>query len=244
MRICLAQTKPIAGDIHRNIENHKQLITLATSKKVDIIIFPELSLTGYEPTLVQELAKDRNDPRFNNFQEISNNHKITIGVGLPLKSKEDIHISMLLFHPNKAQQIYHKKYLHMDEDAFFVSAENSTNLIDGTNVAVAICYELSIANYAQTAVDNGAEVYLASVAKSADGVQQATKRLSEISTKYGMKTMMANSVGPCEGFDSDGKSSIWNENGLLLGQLNNKHEGLLILDTETNEVTTEQPDAN
>jgi predicted amidohydrolase len=49
MKICAAQTRPVRGDIQTNIDNHKKLIDLAVSNGADIIIFPELSLTGYEP---------------------------------------------------------------------------------------------------------------------------------------------------------------------------------------------------
>ena len=51
MKICVAQTRPLKGDIKGNIENHKKLIASAVSHQADLIIFPELSLTGYEPGL-------------------------------------------------------------------------------------------------------------------------------------------------------------------------------------------------
>ena len=51
MRICVAQSKPIKEDIVANIEQHKKFIHLAIYSKADVIVFPELSITGYEPTL-------------------------------------------------------------------------------------------------------------------------------------------------------------------------------------------------
>ena len=71
MKLCVAQIRPVKGDIPANIERHKKFISMAVSNSADIIIFPELSLTGYEPTLAQELAADKNDNRFNDFQNIS-----------------------------------------------------------------------------------------------------------------------------------------------------------------------------
>jgi predicted amidohydrolase len=47
MKICVAQTRPIKGNIQSNIVNHKKLIDLAVSNGAVIVIFPELSLTGY-----------------------------------------------------------------------------------------------------------------------------------------------------------------------------------------------------
>ncbi len=93
MKICVAQSRPLKGDIQSNIVAHKKIIDLAVNDKADIIIFPELSLTGYEPALAKELATDQEDSRFNDFQNVSDTHQITIGVGVPTKNKEGISIS-------------------------------------------------------------------------------------------------------------------------------------------------------
>ena len=119
MKICVAQTRPVKGDIKTNIDNHKKLIALAVSQGADTIIFPELSLTGYEPTLAKELATDKDDSRFDDFQKISDSKKITIGVGMPLKNHRGICISMILFQPNKLRGTYFKKYLHPNTPLFF-----------------------------------------------------------------------------------------------------------------------------
>ena len=46
MKICVAQTRPIIGDIQRNIEHHKNFIALVGSYGADTMIFPELSFNG------------------------------------------------------------------------------------------------------------------------------------------------------------------------------------------------------
>ncbi len=47
---------------------------------------------------------------------------------------------------------------------------------------------------------------------------------------------MSNSIGFCDNFISVGKSSVWTKDGKLISQLDDKTEGLLIYDTETEEV--------
>ena len=237
MKICVAQTRPVKGDIQSNIDNHKKLIDLAVLYGADKVIFPELSLTGYEPHLAKELATDQDDSRFDDFQQISNTRQVTIGVGVPLKNKAGICISMVLFQPHKERQVYSKKYLHPDEEEFFVNGENSTGLIDDkTNIALAICYELSVPEHSENAFKSGAEIYIASVAKSDIGIEKANKTLSGIANKYSMMVLMSNCVGRCDDFESGGKTSIWNNKGLLVGQLNDTNEGILILDTDTQEL--------
>lgn len=237
MKISVAQIRPVKGDIPTNINNHKKLIDLAIDNRVDIIVFPELSLTGYEPGLANTLVTDQEDIRFDDFQRISDTRQITIGVGAPTKNSAGICISMLLFQPGAARQTYSKKYIHADEEPFFVPGQTDVRLAGNmSNIALAICYELSIPEHSENAHKNGAEIYIASVAKSIDGVEKAVKNLSDIASKYSMIALMSNCLGPCDNFIGAGKSSIWNNQGLLIGQLNDSDEGILILDTETQEI--------
>lgn len=49
MKISIAQIEPIKGDIEKNLSKHLKFIEAASSGRSDLIMFPELSLTGYEP---------------------------------------------------------------------------------------------------------------------------------------------------------------------------------------------------
>jgi predicted amidohydrolase len=236
MKICVAQTRPIKGDIQSNIGNHKKLIDLAVFNGADTLIFPELSITGYEPELSKELATNQDDSRFDDFQMIADTKQITIGVGVPTKNNIGICISMILFQPHKARQTYSKKYLHADEEDFFISGKSYTSLIGKNNIALAICYELSVPEHSENAFKSGAEFYIASVAKSVNQVDKAIERLSDIATKYSMTVLMSNCVGQSGGMEGGGRTSIWNNKGLLVGQLDDTNEGIIIIDTDTQEL--------
>ena len=124
MKICVAQTRPLKGDIQANIEVHLNFTKLAASNGAEVIIFSELSLTGYEPVLAEELATNAGDGRFEELQALSNNLGITIGAGVPLREESGISISMIFFRPDKEIQIYSKQYLHADEEPFFIAGES------------------------------------------------------------------------------------------------------------------------
>jgi predicted amidohydrolase len=235
MKICVAQTKPIKGNLQKNIENHIRMIKLAISEEADVIIFPELSLTGYEPELAQKLAVDKDDIRFDDFQKISSVNQIIIGVGLPIKNGSGVSIGMLIFHPNKESQVYFKQYLHSSEDEFFLSGKNLINLIYGESIAPAICYELSVPLHSERAFKRGAAFYIASVVESVEGVDKSIEKLAKIAKKHSMTVFMSNCIGKTGIYNSAGKTSIWNEKGELIKQLNNNEEGILILDTTSNE---------
>lgn len=237
MNICVAQTRPVTGDIQHNIEAHKKLIQLAASNGADTIIFPELSITGYEPQLAKDVATTPDDSRFDDFQRLSDANQITIGIGVPTTAGAGICISMILFQPYKERQVYSKKYLHADEELFFISGQSTVGLTGNkSNAALAICYELSVPEHAANAAESGAQIYIASVAKSVSGVDKAVQRLSEIANTYSMTVLMSNCIGECNGMKCGGKTSVWNNKGELIGQLDDASEGILIFDMDTEEL--------
>lgn len=237
MKISVAQTRPIKGDIQRNIEAHFLLIDRASVLGADMIVFPELSITGYEPTLAKSLATDINDVRFNPFQEISNALNMIICMGVPLKEGHTISISMIVFQPNKPRAVYSKSYLHPDEDPYFMSAKGISGLtIKKMQIAFAICYEISVPAHAAQANQEGATIYIASVAKSVEGLDKAASRLSQIAKENAMTVLMSNFIGHSDNFDCGGKSSVWNEKGELIAQLDDHSEGILVFDTQTQTV--------
>nr|HMT11229.1 nitrilase-related carbon-nitrogen hydrolase [Ignavibacteria bacterium] len=46
-KVSCAQIAPALGDIEKNIKLHLKYIDKAIAKKADMVVFPELSLTGY-----------------------------------------------------------------------------------------------------------------------------------------------------------------------------------------------------
>jgi len=236
MKICIAQTRPAKGDIRRNIANHVNLVELASTNGADAIVFPELSLTGYEPALAAELAIDPCDDRLDVFQRLANVRQVMIGTGVPTKNDAGICISMIVFQPGEARRAYSKQYLHPDEEEFFIRGKRDTGLIGAGNaIALAICYELSVPAHANDAFRNGARIYIASVAKFLPGITKATERLAEIAGEYSMPALMANCVGEADGQQCAGRTSAWNDRGGLAGQLDDSSEGILIFDTGTQE---------
>jgi predicted amidohydrolase len=81
MRVALAQISPHLGDIEKNRELHLQQIARAKKNKADLIVFPELSLTGYSlRDLVAEVAIDPEKSRLmREFKSLSREMAIVLG---------------------------------------------------------------------------------------------------------------------------------------------------------------------
>lgn len=232
MKICAVQYKPIPGDFTKNLQKHLALLHSAVSLDAEVIFFPELSLTGYEPRLAKELADKNLDARLQDLQLFADENRVTVGVGLPQLSRAGVQIAMVWHSPHVGPQTYAKQYLHSDEMPYFVPAEGQLALnINEETLVPAICYESLLDEHACRAGELNADAYLASVAKSSRGVEKAMSHYPEIARRFGMFVLMANSVGPSDDFLSHGHSAAWSRDGRLLGQLDSESEGFIILNT-------------
>lgn len=238
MILAAVQFRSIAGDIEHNAQRHQSFIEQAAGLGVDLILFPELSLTGYEPTLAAELATNQEDPRLDRFQQLSDAHAIVIGLGIPQQASAGVRISLVLFQAGRPRTTYAKRLLHADEFPYFVPGEQPLVFnARGHRLAPAICYESLQPSHSQEAAELGADVYLASVAKPPRGVAKAYEHYPKIARRHEMVVLMANNIGPSDNFIGAGASAIWDKNGERLGQLDASREGILVFDTVTRQVT-------
>ena len=235
MKIGIAQTRPLVGDIQHNLIDHLKMVESAVALEADALFFPELSITGYEPKLSDKLATKVSDSLFDPFQKLANDHSLTIGIGMPTVHSNGIRISMLLFQAFAERSAYSKQLLHKDELAYFISG-NEQVLINSTeqNIAIGICYETLQEQHLINAQRSGADIYIASVAKSQTGVDKAYRHFPKMAKELNMPILMCNSVGHCDDFICAGNSAIWDSNGVLIGQLDQNNTGVLFYDTTAN----------
>jgi predicted amidohydrolase len=234
MRICAAQLRAVAGDIASNLAKHLKLIDLAIALRSDLVYFPELSLTGYEPRLARSLATNEGDSRLDALQECSDAHNLLVGIGLPISVESGVRIGMVWLSPTAPRRTYAKQLLHADELPFFVRGESQLTLkAAGHMLAPAICYESLIADHSEHAAELGADLYLASVAKSSGGLAKAMSYYPNAARKHNMYIVMSNYVGPSDNFVCVGHSAVWDRNGQMLTRMDSDSEGVVLLDTAT-----------
>jgi predicted amidohydrolase len=243
MIICLAQVRSVSGDIEKNLEHHIDLLHSAQVHNANLVVFPELSLTNYDPEIVQESAIDLNDQRLGKLQAFADKANIIVAVGVPLRGVEKPSISLAIFSRNNAPQNRSKIYLHPDELEYFSSSNNGIeNILMQNRIGVAICYEISIKEHTKTLIEAGSSVYLASVAKTKNGMSNALTLLSATSKQYSIPSLLVNSVGTCEGKPSGGESFVLDSNGTIVAQLTETDEGYIIYDTTTGKATSHKLD--
>ncbi len=82
VKVGLAQMYPKLGDVKCNLDKHLDFIRQADDQGVDLIVFPELSLTGYQvQDLVPEVAVQatRDDATFRALLDASHEMDIMFG---------------------------------------------------------------------------------------------------------------------------------------------------------------------
>ncbi|MBQ4835772.1 carbon-nitrogen hydrolase family protein [Pseudoalteromonas luteoviolacea] len=216
MKIAVAQSSSIKGDIKLNIENHLRYIEKASSLGVNYLVFPELSLSGYEPQLAAELAMTVDDTRIGPLIAAAKKYKISVGVGAPLRSNGLPKIGLIIIHDNGNIETYEKIYLHAGEEQYFSSGDKYHLLeIEQSLIANAICADTINPKHAKTCAESGAIIYVAGVLITPQGYENDAKKWSTYASEYSMLVAIANYNKPSGGLPSVGKSAIWYENKLL-----------------------------
>ena len=181
MILAAAQIEAIIGDLSTNLINHLKMIDSAIKNKVDLILFPEMSLTGYCREKAAALAFTKNDNRLSVLKKIAIQNKITIIVGAPIRIDNNLYIGSFIIKPNADIDIYTKQFLHEGEALFFKSSfdYNPVIKIKNENIQLAICADIDTETHAENAHKNNCTIYMASIFFSEDGIDQGLQTLQQ-----------------------------------------------------------------
>lgn len=236
MKLFAAQFKPIPGEIDANLNKHLALIELAHKNIADLICFPELSLTGYEPGRLAGLGDTLSHPGIQTLCTLARDYNLVLAVGLPVPAPDKPRIGMAVIQPDQTITTYCKQWLHEDEHAYFTAGDTPLVLnIHGERIAPAICFESKQPAHLKQALAQHPTVYLTSVASDAAGVAKAQDYYSTIAKQYKLYVLMANFSGQCDNFICDGQSSVWDREGNCIAALSHQDEGLIGVCTSTNQ---------
>ncbi|MDX6183385.1 carbon-nitrogen hydrolase family protein [Flavobacterium sp. Fl-77] len=241
MILAAAQTQPKRGDIEANLVDHYRLIKLAAEKGAHLIVFPEMSITGYERENATKLAFAKNDSRLDHLRKLSVEHNIIIVVGAPIQINEQLFISEFIIAPDHSIKIYTKQFLHQGEDEFFQPSldHNPMILIDDQKISFAICADIDNPLHPENAGKKDTSIYIASIFFSPSGVPNAYRDLQNYAQKYKMNILMSNFSGASWGHPSGGKSAFWNNKGELVAQMNDSDSGLLLVENQNDHWTSQ-----
>ena len=236
MILAAAQFNPYDGDIGKNIDIHLNFIDQAAKNEADLILFPEMSLTGYCREEASTLSFNKNDIRLDPIKKAAISHRMMVIVGAPVLLEETLYIGLFFIYPDGSELIYTKQYLHEGEGVYYEHSfeYNPKVKLGDDKFAAAICADIIHSEHAQKAADNNSSIYLASIFFSRNGIENAHELLGTYAKKYHMAVLMSNFCGTSWGLESGGRSAFWSGRGELIGELGDS-SGLLIVE-KTHEV--------
>jgi len=241
LRITLAQLNFLVGDIEGNAQKIISAILAArTTQHADLIVFPELALTGYPPEdlLYRSDLYERIDAVLPEICKQATD--IAIILGYPAKTPTGCYNRAAFIQDQKITHIYDKQklpnYNVFDEMRYFKAGPAKACVIELKNkkIALTICEDLWFPEAMQQATAAGADLML-SINASPFAKDKAELRESVMNTRVqesGIPLLYLNTVGGQDELVFDGGSMVLDATGKLIQQAAFFEEQLLSVDID------------
>ncbi|MCF6148392.1 MAG: NAD+ synthase [Candidatus Kuenenia sp.] len=259
MKVALAQINPVVGDFENNVRKICSFIEQAKKKKGDLVIFPELAVTGYPPKDFLDVPAfvERNLEALNEIkQHVSG---IAAIVGFVDKNKHSygklVHNAAAFIQDKETVSVHHKSLLPtydvFDESRYFEPACSIAPIqFNNYTLGISICEDIwndeefwarplyetdPIENF----ISNGANVIInISASPFTVGKHDAIRlrMLTHDAKKYKVPFVYVNQVGGNDELVFDGSSTVINAQGKLIAQAAAFEEDLIIVDLENSAI--------
>ncbi|ABR30911.1 nitrilase [Thermosipho melanesiensis] len=163
MLIAAAQFEPKPGDFEGNYAKHLKFIDEAASLEARLILFPELSISGY--TYDRKILLSSIDffrQKRNELIYLSRKYNMAIVGGIPRKILLEIRNSVFVVRKKKQILFYDKTHLFRKEKEVFSPGERFLVFkFNGVRFGILVCYEIGFPEISRILTLNGAQVLLA-----------------------------------------------------------------------------------
>ena len=252
LNLALAQISTKLGDVEANLEKHLNFIKQAKAQNADLVVFPELSLTGY---VVQDLVATvahrptEDDPIFKHLLKASEDVDLVIGF-VDEDTRHRFFIASTYLSGGRALHVHHKVYLPtyglFDEGRFFAWGD-SVRAFDTRfgRVGLLICEDFWHASPPYLLWLDGADIMLFSSASpgrgltdeeklgSARWVEQVNQAYASMFTSF---VVHSNRVGYEDGLHFWGGATVYDPDGDLLVQGPYFQEALTLAPLDLNQL--------
>lgn len=210
LRLCVAQPVLLPFDAAANARAHALSVRQAAAR---VVVFPELSLTGYQlgaPTL------DPSDDRLRPIVEACEEMGTLALAGAPV---EGPHIAMLAIDGSGVTVAYRKQWLgDVEAQRFKPGPAPAVIEVDGWRLGLAICKDTGVSQHALDTAALGIDAYVAGVVKHDWEADLLAERARRVATDHGVWVAIASFAGPTgDGFTATAaNSAIWSPDGKVV----------------------------
>jgi len=252
IKIAIAQINTHLGDPDANLMKHLSYIEDAHKAGTDLLVFPELSLTGYALQDLTASVAHRpvdDDPIFAPLLEASKKLDLVVGF-VDEDQRHRFYIAAAYLSSGTVMHVHHKVYLPtyglFDEGRFFAWGD-SVRAFDTRfgRVGIAICEDFWHASPPYILWIDGADLFVFTSAspgrglssepklESARWVEQINRAYANLFTSF---VVHANRVGFEDGLNFWGGSTVYDPNGDLLVQGPYHEEAMLMTEIDLNQL--------
>ncbi|PKO14951.1 MAG: carbon-nitrogen hydrolase [Chloroflexi bacterium HGW-Chloroflexi-10] len=251
-KLALVQMNTVLGDVPANLKKHLEIIQEAQAAGADLIVFPELSLTGYVlqdlvPTVAIRPQPD--DPIFSQLLEASRAVDLVVGF-VQEDERNRFYIAGAYLSDGMVAHVHQKIYLPtyglFDEGRFFAYGEN-VRAFDTRfgRVGLLICEDFWHASLPYLLWQDGADLMIFTSASpgrglSAEAQLDSARWVDHINRAYAslFTTFVAhtNRVGYEDGLNFWGGAMVYDPNGNVLERAAQHEETVLYCEIDLNQL--------
>jgi predicted amidohydrolase len=252
LKLALAQINTRLGDVEANLAKHLEFIQEARTAQADLVIFPELSLTGY---VLQDLATavahrpTSDDPVFRPLLKASQDIDLVVGF-VDEDRRHRFYIASAYLSRGQVLHVHHKVYLPtyglFDEGRFFAWGD-SVQAFDTRfgRLGILICEDFWHASPPYLLWLDGAELLLFTSAspgrgltaepqlESARWVEHINRAYASLFTTF---VVHSNRVGYEDGLHFWGGSTAFDPNGELIVKAPYNEEAITLAEIDLNQL--------
>jgi predicted amidohydrolase len=210
--LAVAPPPTTAGDVSANVTAHAVLIRAAAAR---VVVFPEMSLTGYE---LDAPPLDPGDPRLAPLVDVCALTGTTALAGAPVDGP---YIGVLAIDGSGVTVAYRKMNPGGGEPARFLAGTDPAVIeVDGWRIGLAVCRDTGLPDQAAATASLGMDVYAAGLADHPheDVIQES--RAQRVARDHGVWVAFASFAGPTGGGypETAGRSGIWSPSGTVVAR--------------------------
>jgi predicted amidohydrolase len=215
--IAAAQPRCEPKDVSANARLHAEAIREAQAR---VVVFPELSLTGYE---LDADPVSLTDGALRPIVDACAQSDSIAFVGAPVEGDGARWIAMLRVDGAGVGVAYRKSYLGGDESARFSAGDGATVVdVDGWRLGLGLCRDTGVPEHTAATAELSIDLYVAGLVHAPEELDEQDARGQRIAAACGASVAFASFAGPTGGGyrATAGRSTIWSRDGDVLARAN------------------------
>lgn len=215
LAIAAAQPRSAPLDVARNASEHADAVRAARAR---VVVFPELSLTGY---VLEAPAVEPSDPALGPLVEACAEAGTVAFAGAPVERDGRRYIATLRIDADGVGVAYRKSHLGGEELRGHTPGDGpAVAIVDGWRLGMGICKDTGIAAHAEATAALAVDVYVAGLVHRPEELREQDargRRIAEACDAYVAFASFAGPAGP--GYEATaGESTVWSPAGAVLAR--------------------------